>query len=67
LIWTKISALSNSYIYLSFSLNNSSLKNSKFYDLLKAMMNVEELKLKLLYKASRDGFEYNDFHSRCNY
>ena len=29
-------------------------------------MNVDELKLKLLYKASRDGFEYSDFHSRCD-
>ena len=30
------------------------------------MMNVEELKLNLLYKGTRDGFRASDFHSRCD-
>jgi BTB/POZ domain-containing protein KCTD9 len=30
------------------------------------MMNVPELKLKLLFKAKRDGFKAIDFHSRCD-
>jgi BTB/POZ domain-containing protein KCTD9 len=30
------------------------------------MMNVSDLKLNLIYKASRDGFKAIDFHSRCD-
>jgi hypothetical protein len=30
------------------------------------MMNVSVLKLNLIYKAKRDDFEANDFHSRCD-
>jgi hypothetical protein len=30
------------------------------------MMNVQNLKLKQLYKATRDGFKSSDFHIRCD-
>ena len=30
------------------------------------MMEVKELKLNLLYKATRDGFKSIDFYSRCD-
>ncbi len=29
-------------------------------------MNVQDLKLNLIYKAKRDGFKIGDFHSRCD-
>ena len=40
--------------------------NSKFYDQLKLMMNVLDLKLNLIYKATRDGYKASDFHSKCD-
>jgi hypothetical protein len=30
------------------------------------MMNVTDLNLSLIYKATRDGFKASDFHSRCD-
>jgi BTB/POZ domain-containing protein KCTD9 len=31
------------------------------------MLNKSELKLNLIYKASRDGFKSTDFHSKCDF
>jgi len=47
-------------------IGKSDLLSYRFYDQLKKMMEIEELKLKLLYKATRDGFKTADFHSRCD-
>ena len=30
-------------------------------------MNVDKLKMSLLYRGSRDGFSCQDFHSKCDY
>jgi hypothetical protein len=40
-----------------------SLVDSKFYDQLKTIMEVKELKLNLLYRATRGGLKSQDFHS----
>jgi hypothetical protein len=60
-----ILVLSINYIFSQIK-NISTLLNSNFYDKLKKMMNVSELKLSLIYKAKRDGFKKNEFHSRCD-
>lgn len=48
------------------SLKESLLMNQNYLNQLKAWMKVENIKLKLLYRGSRDGFKINKFHDLCD-